>query len=767
MSTKQRGFVLCVEEQAGHRMAAVFLKSSPAAEVLLVREAEHEAALTPGNIVELVPPPILQPDFVHYPKNVLLSLYSSQFPKERVENSGLTQVLFKCHALLMDDPADDVALESPKATAVGFALDFGRFVITRDTQLPDGFSVRKDRLYAVWVGSHPRRQPESRLRRFGTILLAGRVEEAAQDVAKANALRDACPWKDALPVFTEALVPTESRIVPDHVLAASTPPFCSSAEDVVSMGLVVGEQSGFHDFFLPEGRIERVRLEGDAQVGRLYVATLRKPTDGVCEGAIVAACHQPPTRRVDRNLIEATLECAVQPRPAGQADALWSHWGRSALGGVLVPRSLLADERLPAAELTAVFVREPIADCHWIAVGVRPDGARESNGVAPTAPRVHEQPSGPAEVQEPADERLEEAAAPAESGGGGDAPELAVQPPQRPADRPNGPQLQLGEFFSAGDLDSDGGEWGEWAESSEGASPPTDGARETTPDFRLLDEDEDDDEPPVRLAVGDDDFFPMSAEERARPVGTRERRTLRLRGRPESPPAHEQPSANEEPLISFDEPPAVGEGAEAGGLPPLRADEPRGASEQPAASNAEDERPLWLESESGWSDDEPPVRIGFGDDDGEFFDRRSDDERPETPALAADNPLANDAEFQLLPGFVDFRTPEGRDFDPQRDVPTEHLQSLAGIQHDRWDSDGSDGEVSDDERHHEYLMDGHVDEAGAEVEEKAPSPGPAEGRDLRRRPPPDARLREAAALRRLRLQSGRPARRRGAAARRA
>ncbi|KAI6242072.1 hypothetical protein M3Y99_00284500 [Aphelenchoides fujianensis] len=294
MSTKQRGFVLCVEEQAGHRMASVFLKSKPADEVLLVREAEYEAALTPGNIVDLVPPPILQPDFL------------VSFPKERVEDGGLTQVLFKCHALLTDDPADDAALESPKVRRIppasapipppsfrrrpsASSLDFGRFVITRDTQLPADFRVHKDRLYAVWVGSHPRRQPESRLRRFGTILLAGRIEEAAQDVAKANAIREAC--------------------------------------DVVCMGLVVGEQAGVHDFFLPEGRIERVRLEGDVEVGRLYVAALRKPTDGVGEGAIVARCHQPPTRRVDGNLIEATLECAVQPRPAAQTDARWSHWG--------------------------------------------------------------------------------------------------------------------------------------------------------------------------------------------------------------------------------------------------------------------------------------------------------------------------------------------------------------------------------------------------------------------------------------------------------
>lgn len=172
-------------------------------------------------------------------------------------------------------------------------------------------------------------------------------------------------------------------------------------------------------------------------------------------------------------------------------------------------------------------------------------------------------------------------------------------------------------------------------------------------------------------------------------------------------------------MISFDdEPPAVGAGAQADDLPPLSLDEPSGTADRPAT-------PVDLQwhDDGAWSDDDDAsVRMGFGDDE-ERFTFRTDDEqavcsrrftlrfigRLQESADEVENAPVQEPE---LPASIpDFRWPEERDFDAQRDVPAEHLQLLTGVQDDEFWDDSSDGEISHDERNDEYRLDGDGDEA--------------------------------------------------------
>ncbi|KAI6199664.1 hypothetical protein M3Y96_00650900 [Aphelenchoides besseyi] len=382
MRMKERGYVLYVDEIDQQKFASIYSKSNPKTELLLCcNDDRYKTILTPGNVVKFDPPPRIIPDYVYKPREVLLELYDTEYPKERIANFGCAQVMFKTTALLTTDVADDSAIgESSKNRAVGYSLDFGRFIVNKGTSTPtEGYELKNDRLYTVWVGSYPKPLTYDRLDRYGTALYCSKIEECDFNVTLANKIREECPWKSSLPLFQNVI--TQRRFENDIQTDRIPQSVQSEAEDeleisssITLLGLIVEESNEVLKIFCPsENRFYLLKSQPRFKVGDMCMFKFKDEIDGVYQDT--DANHYPfvDVCLVTANLIQATLAVRLKQFSDAQMTSDWHFYGESVLGRIIIPQTMTFSPDARSVQVRAVYLYTPIKSCRWISVHTTED----------------------------------------------------------------------------------------------------------------------------------------------------------------------------------------------------------------------------------------------------------------------------------------------------------------------------------------------------------------------------------------------------------
>ncbi|KAI6213431.1 hypothetical protein M3Y94_00149400 [Aphelenchoides besseyi] len=311
-----------------------------------------------------------------------LELHDTEYPKERIKNLRCAQVMFKTTALLTTNVADDSAIgESSKNRAVGYSLDFGRFIVNKGTITPtEEYELRNDHLYTVWVGSYPKPLTVERLNRYRTALYCLKIEECDFNVLLANRIREECPWKSSLPMFENVI--TQRRFendiqtdrIPQSVQSEAEEEETEIASSIMLLGLIVEESNEVLQIFCPsENRFYQLASQSRFQVGDMCMFKFKDEIDGVYQDADANLYPFVDVRLVTPNLIQATLAVRLKQFNDAQMTSDWQFYGESVLGKVIIPQTMTFSPDARSVQVRAVYLYTPIKNCRWISVHTTDD----------------------------------------------------------------------------------------------------------------------------------------------------------------------------------------------------------------------------------------------------------------------------------------------------------------------------------------------------------------------------------------------------------